>query len=444
MLKLIKEKIEKNAVLYLLCYAILIRVLVLIFYNGYSIFPDSEAYIELGQRLSGLDLNNYSGKRTPGYPAIIALLNSNLTFVKIFQLLLGIISTFLLFDLVKRETQSNFVGFLAAVFTTSFVHFVFFEVAILTETVSLFLLLLSFWLIKTKECLSVEVKNVYIIILSIVFAYLFLTRPMFIYLPIGFFLYFLVKNLRVNIKKALIKSTFILLFPLISFYSWSSLNEKNIGVFGSTYFLGFNLTQTATPFFELVPDEKKEIRDILLKHRDSIAKLPNKNIAMSIWAAHDELLQQTKLTPPQLSKNLGEISIDLFKEHPNLYLRQVTISWLHFWKESILWKPAQIKSSLLKNILMGLWLYIQQWAAIGLSVLFIYFSLKHLFRFMKHGLKKFDFNLFIILIVLSGSIAQAMITYGSNDRFSFPYFPLIIYIVFINLFTLKPKNATDS
>jgi len=236
----------------------------------------------------------------------------------------------------------------------------------------------------------------------------------------------------------------VLIIPFITFYSWCSLNERNIGVFGSTYLLGINLSQTATPFFELVPQEHEVIRDILIKHRDSlIIHNPNKT-AMSVWAAHDELISTTNLTAPQLSEKLGEISIELFKQHPDLYLKQVSISWLHFWKENILWKPKQIKSVIVKNIFMGTWLYIQQWIAIAVNIMFLYFSIKQIKKLIKLRVKSFDFNLFLMSIILLGSVAQAMIIYGSNGRFSFPYFSLIIYFVFINLFTLKTKHAAHT
>ena len=444
MLESIQKKIESNAIFYLLSYAILIRIAMLLLYADYSIFPDSGGYIELANDLSDFNLTGYSGKRTPGYPSIIALVGNNLNWVKVIQHIFGIISTLLLFDLVKRETQSKFTAFLAAFFATSFIHLIFFEAAILTETTALFVLLVVVWFIRVKSCLNVRTSILNIIAISILFAYLYLVKPMFIYAPIFFALFFLMKNFQENYKKALFKSSLVLLIPLFTFYSWSSLNEKNIGVFGSTYFLGFNLAQTATPFFELVPEENQTIRDIFVKHRDSIASQTSKSITMSIWAAHDELVYATHLKPPQLSKKLGDISIDLFKQHPDLYLKQVSISWLDFWTESILWKPKQIKSVAIKNILMGTWLYIQQWIALVINIMFLYFSIKHLKRIFKFRIKSFDFNLFLVSIVLLGSVAQAMITYGSNSRFSFPYFSLIIYFVFINLFTLKTKNAAHT
>lgn len=444
MLKSIKTTIETNSVFYVLGYAVLIRVVMLLLYTDYSIFPDSNGYIDLANQLSELDLSNYSGKRTPGYPGIIALFGNHLNWVKVIQHIFGIISTLLLYDLVKTEVKSKFIAFLAAVFFTSFIHLIFFEAAILTETTALFSLLLVFWIIKKKECLNNNVSYLKIVLISAIFAYIYLVKPMFIYAPIFFALFFLIKNFQFNRKTVLLKSILVLIIPFITFYSWSSLNERNIGHFGSTYFLGFNLSQTATPFFELVPQEHKVIRDVFIKHRDSLVKYyPNKT-AMSVWAAHDELLSTTHLTAPQLSKKLGEISIDLFKKHPDLYLKQASISWLLFWKENILWKPKQIKSVIAKNILMGTWLYLQQWIAIAVNIAFLYFSIKQLKQLIKFNIKSFDFNLFLVSIILLGSVAQAMITYGSNGRFSFPYFSLIIYFVFVNLFSIKLKHATHT
>ena len=62
MLRVIKNNLDKIAVLYIIIYAILSRLIMLFIYTDYSIYPDSAGYIDLGRQLSELDLSGYSGK----------------------------------------------------------------------------------------------------------------------------------------------------------------------------------------------------------------------------------------------------------------------------------------------------------------------------------------------------------------------------------------------
>jgi hypothetical protein len=434
----IYNQLLKYPVTSIIVYAILIRLFILFFYEGYTIVPDSQNYIELGKLLSEFNLD-HKGQRTPGFPLLIALANNNLQIVAFFQSILGIISTYLIFDLTRLITKQNSLSLLVAFIATSFLHVLYFEVAIMTETLTLFTLLIIFWLIKKHHILSSNSKSFKILIISFLCAFLYLVRPMFIYIPILLSCFYLVKNWKVNPINTLLKSIIFITLPLISLYSWSALNKKNIGVFGSTYYLGINLSQNATSFFDKAPDDEALIRDIFVKHRDSIiAHNPNK-LPMSVWAAYDELLEKTKLSPPELSNKLGEISKKLFINHPLDYFKQVGISWEDFWFDYLVWKPKQITNKHVKNIFMGTWLFIQQYILIFINLLFLWFSVKKIISFLKNNLKTFDFDLLIVATVLLGSLAQAIVTYGSNGRFSFPYFPLIVYFVFSNIFNHKAQ-----
>ncbi len=434
MFKQVLKHIHQFSLAYLIGFAVILRLILLFGYQGYSLFPDSSGYIELADYLSGLNLDNYPGKRTPGYPALIALLGGNLKLITLVQMLFGVLNTYLLYQLILLKTSHKPLAFWTSVFFTSLLHVQFFEVVILTETLTLTLVLLVFWMIKKHNIFNATISLTHLIVLSTLLGYCYLVRPMFIYLPLWFSMVYMYKNIRVNYKKAFVKSILVLTLPILTFYSWSSLNEKNIGVFGSTYFMGINLTQNATSFFEKAPNKDALIRDIFVKHRDSIVRYgKTREYPMSIWFAYDELLEKTQLQPHELSAELGRISKNLFLEHPTLYLKQVGVSWRLFWGDSVLWKPNQLKSTLLKKVYMGSWEYFQKWISLLLKIVFLLISIKHIYVFIKNGLKVFDFELFIISTILLGSFAQALVTFGSNARFSFPYLPLIIYIVAINI-----------
>lgn len=438
--KTIYSSILKCPLATLLLYGFLLRLLLVLCYQHVSIFPDSEDYTNLAQYISQLDLTNYTGQRTPGFPALIAISCQYLNITVLIQLVLGLLNCYFIFEFSRLRTKNIVLSFWIGMITTSFLHVVFYEFAILTETLSFTLVLLSFWYIEKFQILKDDVRFSHIFILSLIFGFLYLTRPMFIYFPLGFFLFCLVKNFNIDFGKTILKSTIILIIPFICFYSWNKLNENNIGYFTSSYYLGINLAQTATSFFDKAPNEDKLIRDIFVKHRTYVEQNESKSkYPMTVWYAYDELLEKTEMSPPELSAELGRISINLYKEHPDLYAKQVFISWRDFWgsASSLLWNADYFNNKIVKKGLVGMWNYLQKWLLILFNFLFLVFSLIKIFRFIKGNFKDYDMDLFLIAIVLSGSLAQALVAYGTNSRFCFPFFALIVYFVLSNVFTLK-------
>lgn len=433
--------INKYALVLILSIAFLVRVFIALTFQAITISPDSEDYIVLGKLLTQFNLENYPGNRTPGYPLLIALANSNLVLTIIYQLFLGLLSTYLLFDFSFKSTRNKNTAFWITLITTSFVHYLFYEFAILTETLTVFLVLLSFWIIKRYQLFLYKAPTKYYIILSIVLTWLYLTKPLFIYFSLGFSLFFFVKNFKTNIKITLIKSGLVMLMPLLSYFAWNTFNKQNIGYFTNTYYFGINLAQTATSFFDKAPDEDALIRDIFVRKRDSLSKFAPKKYPMSVWFAYDELIEKTALKPQDLSAKLGEISKDLFKKHPDLYAKQVFKSFYLFFGfgDSLKWNYSKFENKIARRGFTRLWSKIQIHAIIIFNLLFIIFSLRTLFMFFKMKCKHLDMNVFIVCIVLSGALAQALVAYGSNSRFAVPFLPLIIYFVVINVLDLKYK-----
>jgi hypothetical protein len=422
----------KHPVAFILSYAIVIRVFILSFYQGYTIVPDSQNYIDLATLLSEFNLN-HRGQRTPGYPLLIAIANNKLQIVVWIQCLLGIVTTYFIYDITRLLSKRIPLALLIAFVTTSFLHVLYMELVILTETLTLFNLLFVFWHLIKYRVLEANSSYLNVLILALGCTSLYFVRPMFIYIPLLFAGFYLLKNWNYNFKKTILQSIILCALPLLALYSWSSLNKRNINVFGSSYYLGINLSQNATLFFEKAADEHAIIRDIFVKHRDSLIIHNPKKIQMSVWAAYDELLETTQLSPPELSHALGVIAKELFVQHPWLYLKQVGVSWKDFWFDRLFWKPQQITNSYIRSAFMGIWLYIQQYLSLCVHVLFVVFGIRKIGSFLKGKCRHFDSDLLIVVTVLAGSLAQALITYGSNGRFSFPYFPLIVYFVFINL-----------
>ncbi|MGB6269440.1 MAG: glycosyltransferase family 39 protein [Olleya sp.] len=438
-IKKIHDIINKKTVLTLVTYAVLVRIIVFLGYYAITIFPDSEDYIFLAQELSNFDLSTYSGKRTPGYPILLALLQNSKFALVFLQLLLGVLTTYLVYDIAKRLNNNKIIAFWTAILYTCFLHVLLYDFAILTEAFTTFLLLLSIWIIVKYKLFEVKKNPTLFFLLSIVLAWLYLTRPLFVFIPIGFAIFDVVKSFNTNIIDTFRRSMIVITIPLLCYFMWNSHNELTIGYFTNTQYFGINLAQTATPFFEKVPDNNALIRDIVVKHRDSVLKFNPGIYPMSIWRAHPELLEKTGLNEADLSNKLATISKDLFKAHPDLYLKQVSKSWLLFWgnKDSLKWEYSKISNKYFRYFATKFWLYFQQYGLVLLNILFLLFSAIKIFKFFKAPKQHFDVNLFIVCIVLSGSLAQALVAFGSNSRFCFPFFPLIVYFVLHNLVRYK-------
>lgn len=440
MIKIIYNFITQNSIKALIFYAILIRFFIFIFYQDVTIYPDSENYIDLATYISHFSLENYPGNRTPGYPLLIALANNSLILTVVYQVILGLLTTVLLFNFSKRRTKSIITAFWVTFLTSTFIHFLFYEFVILTETLSLFLVVLSFWIIEKYQLLNHQAHKKYYFLLSLVLAWLYLTKPLFIYFSLGFSIFYFVKHLKTNFYNTFTKSIIVLLIPFLAYYSWNSLNKNNIGYFTNTYYFGINLAQTATSFFEKAPEEDALIRDIFVRKRDSITKFAPTRYPMSVWFAYDELIEKTGLSPQDLSAELGRISKNLFKEHPELYAKQVFNSFYLFFgnDDSIKWSK-KFKNKYFQYGLTLIWKHFQQYFLVLINILFLIFSFKEILFFFKSKCKIFNTNLFIVCIVLSGALAQALVAFGSNSRFAFPFLPLIVYFVVINVLNLKCK-----
>ena len=89
MLKIINQLPEKQLLVFLLIIGFLTRLLFFTTYFGVTIYGDSTDYIRLTKTITNLDLTQFEGRRTPGYSIIIAALQNKLSYVVVFQSLLG-------------------------------------------------------------------------------------------------------------------------------------------------------------------------------------------------------------------------------------------------------------------------------------------------------------------------------------------------------------------
>ncbi|MGJ8683069.1 MAG: glycosyltransferase family 39 protein [Nonlabens sp.] len=420
---------EKYGLFTVLCYSIIIRLLVFLFYNGITYFPDSGDYIELSDLLLNGELIGYHGARTPGYSMFLAFLGNQHWLVVIVQNLLGLLSLFFIYK-IAEQWISRKGAIIIGILLSSYLPFVFYDFAILTESLSAFLLVVLVWYMNKTKFFAKDCERSVYVKLGLVCAALFLVRPFFIYVPFLIVSFIAATHFK-EFKRHIFLLFLLLIIPVITLIGWNSFNKFNTGVFMTSSYEGINLTQIGTSFYEKLPEEYKEEREILLKHRNEIvATQPDHVYPMTVWFARKELKIETGLDNLELSLHLKKMSKNLLMDNPIEYGKQIGVSFYKFFgaESTLLWNVEKFNSNYIRKGLIGLWIYGQQYILILLNISFLILSL--IFLLKNRILKNWGIIQFLVLLVILGAGFQAMITFGTNSRFCYPFtFFILIFVL---------------
>jgi hypothetical protein len=163
---------------------------------------------------------------------------------------------------------------------------------------------------------------------------------------------------------------------------------------------------------------------------------------MTIWLAENEIKRATGLTTAQLSKQLTRMSLQMFAQHPMLYLKSVARAWMRFWGFGFFDFVRAYKDS--AGSLGYAMLLVLGSFQLAINLAFLIIAAMAISRWILRR-ARFDFDLGIIAIVLAGSVAQALMEYGENVRYLAPLVPLTIYLTTTQLWhARRPNLFTDS
>jgi hypothetical protein len=429
-IKIFKYLVQKP-IRSLLIFELLFRLLVfLIFYSSVSIFPDSEGYIELSKFISSLNLKGYGGLRTPGYPLIISLFSQNLYGVVFFQFGLGIIASLFWYKSLVNFDFSTKNSFIITLFLSGFINIFFFETSILVESSVLFFISLIVFLISKNSFESSNILNH--LFLSLVFAFLVLIKPFYVFLPFLFITFTLLKGF--NFKR-LILNLFLIVLPLFAYFGLSYINKINNGYFVPTAHFGLTRAQNCVYFAEKSTKEFDWISKPYVLYREKSIK-ENKDLAMSIWYAYDDgAFDKYNMTFIELSFKLGEYANLTIRNNPMDYLKQIVCrSWFDFWKPTVYWNYNKFNFKYANKLFLAVY-YVQYVILLFFRLFFIMLIPYNVFQFLKN--KKVTITFMLTMFVFSNSILQAIATYGDNNRYSFPFEFIMIIVVFL---FIREKN----
>lgn len=406
-------------------HGLLLRILIASLYRRVSIFPDSEGYIDLARRLSAFDLAGYDGMRSPGFPLLIALCGNSLQATVLVQFALGVATSVLLFKnlLLLRFEVKNAV--IITLFLGSFLHVFFYETAILTEALTLFFMQLACYILLNGYIEKSDLKTE--ALFSLVLGILVIIKPFYIFLPFLAYGFYLMKDF--SMRKAISIKWVVFVFPLIAYLGWSHVNKTNTGYFVPSTLNGFYLSQNCVYFAEKTAPEFSQVSSIYVKYRTK-AIAENDNVSMTIWRAYDELREQTGLSFPDLSNKLNEFSKDAISRNPFDYLKQVFYSWIDFWRPNICWNENDFGRPGAAGFFIGLW-KIQAFLLKIFKIAFVLLLPLAFFRFAKT--RKISNAFILTTVIVCASVLQAMATFGTNSRFSYPFEFLIVVLAIMQL-----------
>jgi hypothetical protein len=400
-----------------------------------NVYNDTEHYVSLARQLATLQLAGYVGFSTPVYPLFLALAGLNFQAVQIMQYILGIAISGMLFTMVYRRTRSSFAALIAGIIFCLSVAELAFEQAILTETMATFMIVAS--AMKLQGILgNHDLSIVRYATLGALTGLTGLTRPLYAFLA-PLYLIFLALTSRRSPRRS---------WQLFAFAScagalllgWSFVNWLNVGYFAVSTQMGFGLSNHSGAFIELAPDQYAAIRDPYLRARsEQIAETGTH--ANTIYRVWDQLQRETGYDRIRLLREITAMSLQLFAAHPMLYARSVALAWVRFWHPP-LYEGMPFLGGHLHNIYHGPQILAQiaqlagtiQWRQTALvealNLMFCFCAAAKAWQLLKRK-SSLDFDAIAIATVMASSIVQAMLEFGSGDRYSIPTFPLVIYAV---------------
>lgn len=423
----------KKPLLTLVIWGVLYRLAIVFFYGHITVFPDSDGYKMLGQLLADANLSGYDGTRSPGYPILLALLGSPVLLVAL-QMIIGIGSSVLVFKNLKLLKFSRGTALIVALSLDSLLHVVFYETCILTESLTLFLILLIFNILLDgyfeKKSLRIE------FFISLTIAYLVLVKPFYIFLPLVIYGFYILKNFH---RSAFLDfKILIVVIPVTTILSWSYVNKINTGYFVPTTFYGFNIAQNCVHFAENAPEKYALIADIYVRHREKTIR-EGGDVAMSIWSAYPELREKTGLSLPDLSFELQRFSEAAIKSNPGAYLKQVAVSWSDFWRTGIYWNASEFRIKKAAPVFISIW-NIEHYILRLFKIAFLLNVPFLVYAFIKN--RKFSPEIIISTIIITTSLLQAFSTYGTNSRFSYPFESLMVFVVLLQVKNIISKKGS--
>ena len=407
-------------------------------------YPDTDTYVTTARYFTTGDYTGYEGRRTPGYPLLIALGGFSPSGVWALQMLCGLgISALLFYVALQATGRPGFAWLIGMTYNLNLAQ-LFFEANLLSETLT------TLTLAATVAALALSVNRMRAgrpvlgpaLLLGALGGVVALVRPQFVYLPLllaAILGYASLVAGRARIWPSALRAVAVAVPGLVLVLGWCAFNYARIGYFQVTTQFGIGLMAQSLPFVEDAPERYALIRDIYIKHRN--AKIAETGRHNAEWDAIPELKKKTGLGLPALSKELERMSIGLFLRHPVGYGIGVARAWVDFWLAPNYWRPEQLRPEPVGTAARLIWRVEHPLVRLSNAVFLVLTAGVAISAGLRRRVA-WDVTLTgIVAIVLTGSIVPAFSFWGENARYAIPVQALVIAVVLIAAERLVSRRA---
>jgi hypothetical protein len=225
--------------------------------------------------------------------------------------------------------------------------------------------------------------------------------------------------------------------------TWAKVMESKTGYFTMSTQSGFGLVNHSVEFIELAPERYATVRDILLRHRaERIASFGQ--AGNTIWYALPEIRQATGWSLPEASRQMQQMSMQMFAEHPWLYAQSVFRPWLEFWTVPIIWAPDRISPPWLAEPLKAIW-WVEHKLLRLCNLLFVALVATVVVSRRVREAVHWDLGAGAIsALILASSLLQAMADRGAGSRYAMTVQALIVLVLIVSAARVRMKASHTS
>ena len=395
-------------------------------------YPDTNAYLRLAKVLSRFTLEGYDGTRVPGFPALLAAVGLDPEQAWLAQMTLGWLISLLLFWMTCHVTGNAGLGMIIGSLYNLIPGQILFEANLLSETLTTFWVVLSLaLLIGLKRVKNQTAGIVLALVLGLCASATGMVRPLFFPLTVWLvpFVWFTVEG---DWRHRLLRVCVFSMGPLLIQGGWLLFIYNRFRMLSPTTMGGFSLVQHTGEYFEYLPDSVASIRDTYLHYRDlHVAERGVQTNA--IWDAIPAMTEASGLSCYALSRKLSQLSIQLIRQHPDLYLSNAVEGWIGFWKAPVYWQSSAVNSDIARG-LIAFMAPIGRGISIIANGVFLLISIMALMR--KDWRVQLGYGQQMVAsagLVWWISILQTLVDHGDNLRFLVPLQMGVLYVVFCSL-----------
>ena len=410
--------------------------------------PDTGTYITTARDLASGDFSESEGRRTPGYPALIAVVGEDPRHIMLAQMAFGLGTSLLLFAIALHMTGRPIFAFAAGLAYHLSLQQLFLEASLLTESLT------TFFVGATVAALLVTMRRLRqdshalgtALLTGACGAAAILVRPPFIFLALllPLLLGYAASGLRWPSGRALGHAVLVALPIVLAVVGWSKVVQAKTGYFTMSTQSGLGLVNHSVEFIELAPEKYAVVRDILLKHRaERIAAAGHPG--NTIWYALPEIRQATGWSLPEASRQMQQMSTQMFAEHPLRYAQSMVRPWLEFWTVPIFWAPERLSPAWLAAPLQAVWWVEHKLLRLS-NLAFVLLVASVLISRRVREAVSWDMDATAIsALILASSLLQAMADRGAGSRYAVTVQALVVVLLIVSAvrFRSRSRQAND-